>query len=346
MILPDDDSLVLPDEDDGPFVIDATIPAWDGTMADLLNLLPAVFRTGSLADRDAVLTMLGTVSNTVWARSSFVLDAQKSPRFAEGAWLDDWGERLGRKRQPTEADPAYRARLLSPPDMITPSAIKAAVDGVVAQFTPLRAIYLEPAVDAAYCQPATASDDIIANSNSDPAAASYAGQAHGVTATWAAFTQPIAGQSTANQTVYANTTRRLLSYYPGTANPTPPSYSTPNTTGGEFWIIPPADAAADDQTPHAQPVADSITSGQFNADSEFVAPATSSDPTNANSNNDSSSSTYGTQSVHGTLPTWAGGFCGRPGLSLGELIISEVEHRIAGGTNYRIIFDPFIASAI
>ena len=347
MILPPDDSLVLPDSDDGSMVVDASARAWDGTQGDLLRLLPAVYRRGTLVDRDAVLGMLADVAMLVWARTSFTMEAGASPRFADEPWLAEWGDTLGRRQQPGETSAAYRQRLLQRFATITPAAIKGAVDALVAAYTARHAVYLEPAVDAAYCAPASTADTVVQNSNNDPTAASYTGQVHAKVPVWAAFAQPVAGGTTENISVYANLTRRLLSYYPDQAlNPTPPSYAVPLTTGGEFWILPPADSADDSATPHAQPTTDSPTTGVFNGDYDFAAPATSSDAVVENSNNDSTSSTYGTQSAHGVVPAWAYGYTTRPGLSLGEQIISEVERRIAAGTNWRLIYDPALPNAI
>ena len=51
-------------------------------------------------------------------------------------------------------------------------------------------------------------------------------------------------------------------------------------------------------------------------------------------------------SAHGVVPTWAYGYIEPAGPSLGELIISEVDRRIAAGTAYAIIFDPLIGNVI
>lgn len=341
MILPDDDSLVLPDTDDGPLVIDSTVPIWDGTQADLLGLLPGAFQGNTpVVDRDAVLRMLGEAGNALWARSSAALESQQSPRFADDVWLDWWGDLLGRRRQTGELTAAYRARLLSVIATITPAAIKGAVDAVVATLTRAKAIYLEPAVDHAFCAPATAADAVIVNSSNDPASSTYSTQSHGVAAAWAAFTQPVAGASTPNMSVYANRSARLLSNYPGASNPNPPSYVTPVTTGGLFWIILPANSGDNTRLAFSSPVV-----GGFADDSQFVAPATTSDPVIINSNNDPSSGTYAGQS-HGVVPTWAYGFCGPASSSLGDLIVSEVDRRLAAGIAYAVIFDPLIASAV
>lgn len=276
MRIPADDSLVLPDSDDGELVADPTAPAWDGTSADLLGLLPGVFRSGTQIDRDAVLAMLGDVSNEEWARFAHVLEAQQSPRFADGEWLDWWGDQLGRKRQPGETETAFRARLLSPPAVITPAAIKGAVDSIVATFTDSKAIYLEPAIDAAFCAP--------------------------LGSTWNAFAQ--------------SETKRLLSDYPDAAYTNPPSYTTPITTGGLFWIVLPANSGDHDRAPFASPL-----SGGFTNDWQFVAPVS---PT----------------------PSWGYGYSSAATASLGELIISEVERRIAAGTAYAIYFDPLLFTAV
>jgi hypothetical protein len=276
VILPADDSLILPDSDDGALVVDASSPAWNGTQQDLLGLIPGIFRSGSMIDREAVLNMLGNISNEEWARVAFVLEAQQSPRFADGEWLAWWGDILGRRQQPGETAAAYRQRLLTPVAVITPSAIKTAVDAAVALFTTFHAIYLEPALDCAFAAP--------------------------VVCPWDAFAQP------SNQ--------RLLSYYPDAANPNPPSYAVPVTTGGLFWIILPSNAGDYERVPFASP-----TTNGFTDDWEFVAPVS-------------------------PIPAWAYGYTARASVPLGELIISEVDRRIAEGTAYFVLFDPFIATAV
>lgn len=347
MRLPVGDTIVLPGTDDGALVVDNSEPPIPVDAAqlrvELLKLLPSAFRGGVLVDRDAVLAMLAQIANTQWASGSFALAATASPRFANGAGLDWWGVLFGRPRQPGEIDTDYRERLLSRPSVITPAAIEAAVNAVLAAFRPAQVAYLEPAIDAAYCTPASASDPVVANSNNDPSSTSYAGQGHAAVSSWCAFTQPVAGQSTANQTVFANTTKRLLSYYPDDLlDPSPPSYVVPNVLGAIGWIVTSGDLTNDSLTPHAQPVVDTFE--MFNDDFEFVAPATTADAVVVNSNNDSAAPSYSGQ-AHGIVPSWAG-YAARQGGNLGDLIIAEVQSRRGGGVAFVVMFDPYLGNAI
>lgn len=348
MNLPKGDTILLPKTD--TLAIDSSEPVVTldtlSVREQMLFLLPSAFRRGEMVDRDSVLAMEAAINNEQWTRTSILMATKQSPRFCEGTDLDWWGVVLGRPRALGEFDPSYRARLLQRPAVITPEAIKAAVGAAVAQFPPAKVFYVEPAIDEIYVAPASASDPVITNSNNDSASPSYPGQAHGVAADWSAFTQPVAGQSTENQSVFVDATVRLLSYYPDdTLNPTPPGYVVPVVTGAVFWIITSGDLTNDSLSPHAQPVDDSLTSGQFNDDFEFVAPATTSDPVVVNSNNDSAAPSYANQD-HGVVPKWAYGYIARQGANLGELIIAEVAPRKGGGVSYLILFDPYLGTAV
>jgi hypothetical protein len=248
--LPTDDSIVLDASDDGPLVVDRVGPVWQ-TLNDLLQLLPAVLRSGSSALRDTWLQVWGQAVLIGQSRVGYVLEAQASPRFADGLWLDAWGRLLGKPRISDEADCDYRARLLTGVDLLTPKAIKAAVSNIVG-LTPV--VYNEPAVDQAFCGPAT---------TSDPPSQNASKQTIGSLQTWFAFTQPqipLSGAATQNQSVYYGQNLRFFANYSGaTGNKSVGAYSAP--LGAGFWIIVQAPVGDDSLTPHSEPESFSTSNG-------------------------------------------------------------------------------------
>lgn len=245
MQLPADNSLVLPPTNDGALVVDrSNIPV--PTLADAQQLVPAIVRSIPSAIRDAWLQCWAAMVNFLWARTSFVLEATESPRFAEGFWLDFWGVFLGKPRAPSEADSDYRTRLLVPVDLVTPIAIKNAVNALAAQVTPFPPIYNEPSVDQMFCGPATTSDPVIINSRQ---------QAIVSLQTWFAFTQPQVTPltPTPNQTIYAGVNRRLWANYLGLTGNLTGAFSVPGA-GAQFWIIFQGAVGDDSLSPHSEPL--------------------------------------------------------------------------------------------
>lgn len=251
--LPSDDSLVLDASDDGPLVVDRVGPIWQ-VLNDLLGLLPAILRGGSSTLRDAWLQTWGQAALVAQSRFGFVLDAQISPRFAEGLWLDAWGVLLGKPRAPDEVDSDYRARLMTGVDLVSPTAIKAAVNAVIQTSGSIPVIYNEPAVDQAYCGPAT---------TSDPGNPNARQQTIGALQTWFAFTQPqipLNGVAGINQTIYYAQNLRFWANYTGlTGNTKIGAFSAP--LGAGFWIIAQAPLGDDGLTPHSEPIAFSVGGG-------------------------------------------------------------------------------------
>lgn len=251
--LPTDDSLALDASDDGPLVVDRVGPIWQ-TLDDLKALMPAVLRGGTSLVRDAWLQTWGQAALAAQSRFGFVVEAQASPRFAEGLGLDAWGELLNLPRGPGEIDGDYRARLMNPADLVSPAAIKAAVNAILAAASLPAVIYNEPAVDQAFCGPATTSDPIIVNSRQ---------QAIGSLQTWFAFTQPtipLSGVGGINQSVYYGQNLRFWANYNGlTGNTNIGAFSAP--LGAGFWIITQAPIGDDGLTPHSEPISYSVSAG-------------------------------------------------------------------------------------
>lgn len=251
--LPSTDTLALDPSDDGPLVVDRVGPLWQ-TLDDLKVLLPAVLRNGTSNLRDAWLQTWGQEALGAQATVGFTFEAQASPRYAEGLWLDAWGNLLGRRRTPGESDQDFRARLMTTPDLVSPAAIKSAVNNIVAAAGALPVIYNEPAVDQAYCGPSTTSDPT--NPNSEQ-------QTIGSLQTWFAFTQPLiplSGVATPNQTVYYAQNLRFWANYNGvTGNTNIGAFSAP--LGASFWIIVQGAVADDGLTPHSESINYSVSAG-------------------------------------------------------------------------------------
>ncbi len=243
--LPSDDSLALDVSDDELLVVDRSGPIWQ-TLDDLKVLLPSVLRKGTSTLRDAWLLVWGTEALTAQTRFGFVLAAQESPRFAEGLWLDAWGNLLGKPRTLDEIDSDYRARLMIGVDLVSPTAIKTALNALVASYNFAPLIYNEPAVDMAFCGPATTSDDPSEHASK---------QTIGTLQTWFAFTQPqipLSGVAGVHQTVFYNKNLRFWANYSGlTGNTKIGAFSAP--LGSGFWIIIQAPVEDDALTPHLWP---------------------------------------------------------------------------------------------
>jgi N-acetylneuraminic acid mutarotase len=209
--------------EEGMHVVDGTEPPAIDDDA-ILALLPAYARRGDARVRAAVIAAWRKMLNYAWAQFGRVLAAQKTPRYASDEWLVDfWADITKKPKAPDEDEPSYRARLLTPFDMVTPSAIKTAVDGLVAEVTPYKAAFMEPAIDAVFCSDAAG------------------------TAPWAGFCQP--------------STKRLWALDPtGYSSPTSGAYVVPAIGAaappdaakglGLFWIVLPVNAGDDSSAPH------------------------------------------------------------------------------------------------
>jgi hypothetical protein len=149
VILSDDRSIDLDAE---AFVVDdSDPPAW--TIDELLAFLPSWAREADAPIRDALLEAVRAMAQLLWSRIGQFAAQLQSPRFAEGVWLDAWGELKKLPRAPNETEGEYRARLLSLPDGITPNAIRAAVESIREAFTLLPVVVLEPAIDIMFAAP-------------------------------------------------------------------------------------------------------------------------------------------------------------------------------------------------
>lgn len=228
MLLPDDNSIVLPVDNDS-FVADGSeMPA--ATIDDVRALLPGYAQEGDDTPmRAGVLQGFRGLANMLWARVGLVLNAQRSPRHAAGAMLDWWGPFFKRFRAADEPDPQYRQRLLSPTQMVTPASIRSAVDAQVARFTLQKATYQEPVLgDAMYMGPATVADP----------PKPHATITSNVVPPWQAFIQPTVG--------------RLWAHYPDKPTAKTGAYLVP-IGGGRLWVTLPGTPGDATTAPHTMP---------------------------------------------------------------------------------------------
>lgn len=149
MRLPETDSLELPD-DDSSAIDRSEHPAPDD--ATVLAMLPSWARRGESLVRSAVVRAIRRVAELLWARQARLLMAAASPRFAEGADLDELGRRRRRPRVLGESDATYRERLLARSSRLTPVAIAAALRALVERPQPAP-IALEIDEAGAFCAP-------------------------------------------------------------------------------------------------------------------------------------------------------------------------------------------------
>lgn len=212
MQLPDTNGLTLPESNDD-FVLSGAPPALQ--FDDALKLLPAWVRNLTSPVRDALIRAWVAQWNLVWARSGRALAQVTTPRDAEGAWLDAWADLYQRAKRPGESDPELRERLLNPPDVVSPDAIHAAVEPLVAEVTPADAAFIEPAIDAAF--------------------------ASSLTSAWNAFAQ-------ADDT-------RLWADYPDAPERTAGAYAVPVVTTLLAWVVLPGALSDGDPVAYVQPTA-------------------------------------------------------------------------------------------
>jgi hypothetical protein len=219
--LPADNTLALPATNDD-LVLDRSdrlIPSLENIVA----LLPTWARELDSPVRDALAAAWRAMANVLWARFGQVLARLYTPRYAAGAWLDEWGRMLKRPRAAPELDAPYRARLLSQPARLTPTAIRAALEALYAETGSgtVRPQLMEPLTDFVFC--------------ADPSP----------DAAWSAFVQ---GRD-----------RRLWALYPDNPNPAVGVFVAYATPRAEFWVLCPGTALVDLTTAFALAVAGPLT---------------------------------------------------------------------------------------
>jgi hypothetical protein len=115
-------------------------------------VLPAfVRRSDSAPVRDALFAALTEILLRYQELSGYAA-AQCDIARATGPYLDGLCEDRGIFRQLGERDDALRARALTTPDLVTPAAIVAAANAILARHTPIQAQYAESILDRWYVQ--------------------------------------------------------------------------------------------------------------------------------------------------------------------------------------------------
>jgi hypothetical protein len=117
---------------------------------DVLARFPAlVNRKDSAPVRDGLVAALTQVMLTYQERAGFAL-AQADVLDAIGDALVEIGSKRGVFRAPGESDFDYRTRILTIPSMVTPAAILAAADAILAPYTTVKSQYSESISDRWY----------------------------------------------------------------------------------------------------------------------------------------------------------------------------------------------------
>lgn len=117
---------------------------------DVLEVLPSFLQTSDPSPvRDALLAGLTAALVTYQERAGYAA-AQSDVLRATGSYQVGLGQDRGVYRQATETVLQYRARILSIPNLVTPAAILAAVNSILAPFTTVRAQVFESILDRWY----------------------------------------------------------------------------------------------------------------------------------------------------------------------------------------------------
>jgi hypothetical protein len=128
----------------------------DVTQADVLTVLPAFVRQSDTAPvRDALAAALVAIIARYRQLSSYSA-AQCDITRATGIYLESLCREHGVFKQPGETDEQLRARALTAPELVTPQAILAAANTVLAPYTKVQAQYAESVLDRWYVQDGTA----------------------------------------------------------------------------------------------------------------------------------------------------------------------------------------------
>jgi hypothetical protein len=115
--------------------------------ASVLAVLPAfVRRSDSAAVRDAIVAALAVILLRYEELSGYAAD-QCDIATATGIYLDGVCDDRGVYRQLRESDHDLRARALTTPDLVTPAAILAAANSILARYTSIQAHYAESVLD-------------------------------------------------------------------------------------------------------------------------------------------------------------------------------------------------------
>jgi hypothetical protein len=123
---------------------------------DVLAVLPAFVRQSDTAPvRDALVAALTEILLRYQELAGYAA-AQCDIARATGVYLDGLCEDRGVYRQPGETDEQLRARALTTPELVTPAAILAAANTILAPYTTIEAQLAESILDRWYVQDGSA----------------------------------------------------------------------------------------------------------------------------------------------------------------------------------------------
>jgi hypothetical protein len=139
-----------------PFIpAGGALPVSDSS--DVLAVLPVFVRASDSAPvRDAIAAGLAAILKRHQELSAYAA-AQSDLLRATGLYLDGACEEHGVFRQPGEEDEALRARALTTPDLVTPEAILATANAILAPWTTKQPQYLESGLDRLFISDGSAS---------------------------------------------------------------------------------------------------------------------------------------------------------------------------------------------
>jgi hypothetical protein len=126
------------------------------TSADVLAVLPAFVRQSDTAPvRDALAAALACILVRYRALSGYAAQQCDITR-ATGIYLESLCNEHGVYKQDGETDDSLRARALTTPNLVTPAAILAAANAILALYTSTQAQYAESILDRWYVTDGTA----------------------------------------------------------------------------------------------------------------------------------------------------------------------------------------------
>jgi len=139
---------LLPLPPGGAAISGGDLPVVDSS--DVLKVFPDFLKSGDSAPvRDALIAAMVAMFLTYQDFAAFAA-AQSDVLRATGIYLDGLLEDRGIKRQPGEIDDDYRARGLAFQAVVTPAAILAAVNAILAPVSNVQCQYFEAGLDRAF----------------------------------------------------------------------------------------------------------------------------------------------------------------------------------------------------
>lgn len=125
---------------------------------DVRDALPAFVRDVPSADAPVREALVGGATRMFleWQSASAYAAAQADPTRATGVYLEGHAEDRGHHKRGVEDDEVLRARMLATPEVVTPEAILAVVNALLAPYTSVQAQYHESILDRWYVQDGTA----------------------------------------------------------------------------------------------------------------------------------------------------------------------------------------------